>query len=162
MGPSRKLHSGKKEQNRIVKSLRTFFLEPPKSLNFHSENSGKEGRRPAWLSKELDKVKYKKEKHWRWNQGQVSWEEKRSAVWLWRDRIRKLGKVRYSWSWTCQEIQRIVKMASIGMLVRHGRWKKMYTHNTILPSVPQNGTQLMTINMEKAEVYSNFVCLCVH
>lgn len=38
MGPSGKLHSGKKEQNRTVRSLRTFFLEakisqvPPVSI----------------------------------------------------------------------------------------------------------------------------------
>ena len=37
------------------------------------KKSGKEGRRSAWLSKDLlVKLKYKKEMHRQWNQGQVS------------------------------------------------------------------------------------------
>jgi len=35
------------------------------------------------------KVKDKKEIHWQWKRGQVSWEECRDAAWLCRDGIRK-------------------------------------------------------------------------
>jgi len=40
------------------------------------EKSGKDGKRPAWLSRDLlVKLKGKKEMHRQWKQGQVSWEE---------------------------------------------------------------------------------------
>ncbi|GAB0206529.1 hypothetical protein GRJ2_003118500 [Grus japonensis] len=45
------------------------------------KKSGKEGRRPAWLSKDLlVKLDCKKEMHRQWNQGHVSWEEYRDAA----------------------------------------------------------------------------------
>jgi len=41
-----------------------------------SKKSGKEGKRPAWLSQDLlVKLKGRKEMHRQWKQGQVSWEE---------------------------------------------------------------------------------------
>lgn len=89
MGPSGKLYSGKKEQNRTVRSLRTFFLEPKSSqvppVSIQATKAGDQ----HGSGKTLAKVKHKKEMHRTWNQGQVSWEEKRSAVWLCRDRIGK-------------------------------------------------------------------------
>ncbi|KFQ74137.1 hypothetical protein N335_02350, partial [Phaethon lepturus] len=52
--------------------------------------SGKEGKRPAWLSQDLlVKLKGKKEMHRQWKQGQVSWDEYRDAAWLHRDGVRK-------------------------------------------------------------------------
>lgn len=160
MGPSGKLHSGKKEQNRTVRSLRTFFLEakisqvPPVSIQATKAGDQHGSAKTSWP---------------KWNT------RRKSTGHGIRDRYpgkkrevlcgcveTGLGKLRYNWSWIWQWIQRTVKMASIGMLVRNGRWKKMYTHNPILPSVPQNGTELITINMEKAEVCSNLVCLIVH
>ncbi|KAK4806903.1 LOW QUALITY PROTEIN: hypothetical protein QYF61_012624 [Mycteria americana] len=54
------------------------------------KKSGKEGRRPAWLSKDLlVKLKCKKEMHRQWKQGHVSWEEYRDSAWMCRDGIRK-------------------------------------------------------------------------
>jgi len=42
------------------------------------KKSGKEGKRPAWLSQDLlVKLKSKRELHRQWKQGQVSWEEYR-------------------------------------------------------------------------------------
>ncbi|KAK4816396.1 hypothetical protein QYF61_016713 [Mycteria americana] len=54
------------------------------------KKSGKEGKRPAWMSQELlVKLKGKKEMHRQWKQGQVSWEQYRDAAWLCRDGVRK-------------------------------------------------------------------------
>ena len=54
------------------------------------KKSGKEGKRPAWLSQDLlVKLKGKKEMHRQWKQGQVSWEEYRDAACLCRDGVRK-------------------------------------------------------------------------
>ncbi|KFQ75677.1 hypothetical protein N337_11763, partial [Phoenicopterus ruber ruber] len=54
------------------------------------KKSGKEGKRPAWLSQDLlVKLKAKKEMHRQWKQGQVSWEEYRDAARLCRDGVRK-------------------------------------------------------------------------
>ncbi|KAK4829240.1 hypothetical protein QYF61_002505 [Mycteria americana] len=54
------------------------------------KESGKEGKRPAWLSKDLlVKLKGKKEMHRQWKQGQISWEEYRDLARLCRDGLRK-------------------------------------------------------------------------
>ncbi|KFQ63524.1 hypothetical protein N334_07076, partial [Pelecanus crispus] len=54
------------------------------------KKSGKEGRRPAWKSRDmLVKLKGKKKMHRQWKQGQVSWEEYRDAARLCRDGVRK-------------------------------------------------------------------------
>ncbi|KFQ69267.1 hypothetical protein N335_01811, partial [Phaethon lepturus] len=54
------------------------------------KKSGKEGKRPAWLSGDLlVKLKGKKEMHRQWKQGQVSWEEYRDAAQLCRHGVRK-------------------------------------------------------------------------
>ncbi|KFZ65688.1 hypothetical protein N338_12981, partial [Podiceps cristatus] len=54
------------------------------------KKSGKEGKRPAWLSRDLlVKPKGKKETHRQWKQGQASWEEYREAARLCRDGVRK-------------------------------------------------------------------------
>ncbi|KAK4806906.1 hypothetical protein QYF61_012627 [Mycteria americana] len=54
------------------------------------KKSGKDGKRPAWMSQDLlVKLKGKKETHRQWKQGQVSWEEYRDAARLCRDGVRK-------------------------------------------------------------------------
>ena len=54
------------------------------------KKSGKEGRRPAWLRKDLlVELKCEKERHRQWNQGHVSWEEYRNAAQMCRDVIMK-------------------------------------------------------------------------
>jgi len=52
------------------------------------KKSGKKGKRPAQLSRDL-LFKEQKEMHSRWKQGQVSWEEYSEAARLCRDGIRK-------------------------------------------------------------------------
>jgi len=63
MGPPGNLPSGIKEQNRAGSSLRTFFFFRAQEHSFPPcEKSGKESRRPAWLSSDLlVKQKCKKE-----------------------------------------------------------------------------------------------------
>ena len=54
------------------------------------KNSGKERKRPAWLSGDLlVRLKGKRELHRQWKQGQVSWEEHRDAARLYRERVRR-------------------------------------------------------------------------
>ena len=54
------------------------------------KKSGKEGRRPAWLSKDLlVKLKHKREMHRQWKQGHSSWEEYRDTAQECRGGIRK-------------------------------------------------------------------------
>ncbi|KAK4811070.1 hypothetical protein QYF61_016356 [Mycteria americana] len=59
-------------------------------LILRCKKSGKEGKRPAWMSQDLlVKLKGKKEMHRQWKQGQVSWEEYRDTARLCRDGVRK-------------------------------------------------------------------------
>ncbi|KFQ75531.1 hypothetical protein N335_09898, partial [Phaethon lepturus] len=54
------------------------------------KKSGKEGKRPAWLSGDLlVKLKGKKKMPRQWQQGQVSWDEYRDTAWLCRDEVRR-------------------------------------------------------------------------
>ncbi|KAK4815291.1 hypothetical protein QYF61_026196 [Mycteria americana] len=54
------------------------------------KKSGKEGKRPAWMSQDLlVKLKGKMEMHRQWKQGQIPWEEHRDTAWLCRDGVRK-------------------------------------------------------------------------
>jgi len=54
------------------------------------KKSGREGKRPAWLRKEmLVKLRKKRELHRQWKQGLTSWEEYREAARLCRDGVRK-------------------------------------------------------------------------
>lgn len=99
MGPSGKLHSGKKEQNRTLKSLRAFFLEPKISLFPPvSIQAGKAG----------DQYSSVKTYWTKWNTRrkstghgirEISWEEKCYQV-----EEGQLGKLRYSRSWIWQGI----------------------------------------------------------
>ncbi|PKU45711.1 nedd4-binding protein 2-like 2 [Limosa lapponica baueri] len=57
------------------------------------KKSGKEGKRPAWLSQDLVvKLKGKKEMNKQWKQGQVFWEEYRDTAWLHRDGVMKAAE----------------------------------------------------------------------
>ncbi|KAK4806794.1 hypothetical protein QYF61_005590 [Mycteria americana] len=70
--------------------FKDIFLRTQELLIPTCKKSGKEGRRPAWLSKDLlVKLKCMKEVHWQWNQGHVSWEEYRDAAWMCRNGARK-------------------------------------------------------------------------
>ncbi|KAK4818023.1 hypothetical protein QYF61_004147 [Mycteria americana] len=54
------------------------------------KKSGKEVKRPAWMSQDLlVKLKGKKEMHRQWKQGERSWEEYRDTARLCRDGVRK-------------------------------------------------------------------------
>jgi len=54
------------------------------------KESGKEGKRPAWLSQDLlVTLKGKRDLHRQWKQGRVSWEECRDAAWLCGDGVRR-------------------------------------------------------------------------
>ena len=54
------------------------------------KQSGKEGKRPAWLRQGmLIKLRKKRELHRQWKQGQVTWEEYRDAARLCRDEARR-------------------------------------------------------------------------
>lgn len=160
MGHSGKLHLGKREQNRTVRSLRTFFLEPEISpFPPLSIQAGKAGDQHSSVKTSWTK--------WNTRRKSTGHGIKDRHPGKKREVLSGCGgpgleKLRYSWSWIWQGIQRIVKMASIGTLVRNGRLKKIYTHNPLLCSVPQSGTELITIDMEKVEVCSNFVCLSFH
>ena len=55
-----------------------------------SKKSGKGGRRPVWMSKELmRKLKGKKKVHEMWKKGLTTWEEYRNVVRACRDATRK-------------------------------------------------------------------------
>jgi len=55
------------------------------------KNSGKERKRPAWLSGDLlVRLKSKRELCRQWKQGQGSWEESKDTVWLCRDGVRRV------------------------------------------------------------------------
>ena len=57
-----------------------------------SRKSGKNARRPAWMSKELlAKLKHKKEACRGWKQGRVTWEEYGDVVRACRAEVRKAG-----------------------------------------------------------------------
>jgi len=54
------------------------------------KKSGKEGKRPAWLSRDLlVKLKGTKEMHRQWKQGQITREDYRDTVQLRREEVRK-------------------------------------------------------------------------
>lgn len=84
------------------------------------EKSGKDGRRPEWLNKDLFvKLRCKKEMHSQWNQRQVSWEEYREVAWMCRNGIRKVNAQLEIW----QGMWRIIR-ALTDMRDREGRLKK--------------------------------------
>jgi len=60
------------------------------------KKSGKEGKRPVWLSRDLlVKLKGRKELHRQWKQGQICWEEYRDTAQLCRHEV---NRPRHCWS----------------------------------------------------------------
>lgn len=54
------------------------------------KKSGKEGRTPEWLGKDLlVKLNCEKKMHMQWNQGDTLSEEYRDAAWMYRDGIKE-------------------------------------------------------------------------
>ncbi|KAK4815361.1 LOW QUALITY PROTEIN: hypothetical protein QYF61_001349 [Mycteria americana] len=87
--------------------------------------------------------------HRQWNQGQVSWEDYRDTSHLCRDGVRK-AKAQLELN-----LARDAKNSKNGFY-RKGRLKKMYQSPNPL-SAPINETgELVTMDMEKVEVHSNF------
>ncbi|KFQ55458.1 hypothetical protein N334_10646, partial [Pelecanus crispus] len=111
------------------------------------KKSGKEGKKPAWLSRDLlVKLKSKRERH-RWEQGQGAWEEYREAAQLCREGVRK-AKARLELN-----VARDVKNNKKGFY-RYVNQKRKAKEN-ILPLMNKNG-DLVSTDEEKAEVLNNF------
>ncbi|PKU42375.1 hypothetical protein llap_7322 [Limosa lapponica baueri] len=78
---------GAEQSWQVVKDA--FHIEQDLSFS-RCKKSGEEGKRSAWLSRNLlVKLNGKNEMHRQWKQGQVSWEEYREAAQLCRDWVRK-------------------------------------------------------------------------
>ncbi|KFQ60214.1 hypothetical protein N334_01909, partial [Pelecanus crispus] len=115
------------------------------------KKSGKEGRRPAWLSKDLlVRLKCKKEMHRQWNQGHVSWEEYRDTAQMCRHGIRK-AKAQLELSLTRKEKNITGFYRYVGQKRKITR-KCTQTHKNMINKT----RELVTTNMEKAEVLNNF------
>ncbi|KFM04158.1 hypothetical protein AS27_10724, partial [Aptenodytes forsteri] len=111
------------------------------------KKSGKEGKRPAWMSQDLQvKLKGKKEMHRQWKQGQVSLEEYREAARLCRDEVRK-AKV-----WLELNLARDTKNNK-GFYRYVSQKRKV--EESVTPLMKMTG-KLVTTDNEKAEVLNDF------
>ncbi|KFQ70162.1 hypothetical protein N335_13707, partial [Phaethon lepturus] len=111
------------------------------------KKSGKEGKRPACLSRDLlVKLKGKKEMHRPWKQGQVSWEEYRDTVRLCRDEVRKAK------TWLELNLSRDAKNNK--GFYTHVRQKRKVKES--VPPVTTKTGKLVTTDAEKAEVLKDF------
>ncbi|KFW11305.1 hypothetical protein N327_10989, partial [Fulmarus glacialis] len=111
------------------------------------KESGKEGKRPASLSRDLlVKLKDKKEMHRQWKQGQVSWEEYRDAARLRRDGVRKAK------AWLELNLAGDAKGNKKGFYRYVSQKKKV--KESIAPLMNTSGN-LVTMD-KKAEVLNNF------
>ena len=64
-----------------------------------SKKSGKGGRRPVWMSKELmHKIKGKRKVHEMWKKGLTTWEEYRNVFRACREEMRR-AKPTWNWIW---------------------------------------------------------------
>ncbi|KAK4825160.1 hypothetical protein QYF61_024549 [Mycteria americana] len=109
---------------------------------------GKEGKRPAWLSRDmLVKLKSKRELHRQWKQGQVTWEEYRDAARLCRDGVRKA------------KAQLKLNLARDAKNNKKGFYRYINQKRKVKESVPplmnKNG-DLVSTDKEKAEALNNF------
>ncbi|KFQ85226.1 hypothetical protein N337_10020, partial [Phoenicopterus ruber ruber] len=112
------------------------------------KKSGKEGKRPAWLSRDLlVKLKGKKEMHRQWKQGQVSWEEYRDAAWLCRYGVRKAK------AWMELNLARDAKNNKRGFYRYVSQKRKV--KESAPPLISRTG-KLVTMNDGKAEVPNFF------
>ncbi|KFM05399.1 hypothetical protein AS27_15836, partial [Aptenodytes forsteri] len=137
-------HKGAEQSWQIFKD--TFHRAQELLIPRHKK-SGKEGKRPAWLSRDLlVKLKGKKEMHRQWKQGQVSWEEYGDAARLCRDGVRK-AKV-----WMELNLARDAKNNKKGFYRYVSQKRKV--KESILPLMSKTG-KLVTTDEEKAEVLNN-------
>ena len=116
--------------------------------------SGKNARRPAWINKELlDKLKHRKETYRGWQQGQVAWEEYRETVRAARDQVRKAKTL----------IESNLASNLKGNTKSFCRYvgDKRKTRDNVGPLRKETG-DLVTWNIEKAEVLGDFFCLSLH
>ncbi|KAK4830538.1 hypothetical protein QYF61_011676 [Mycteria americana] len=108
----------------------------------------REGRRLAWLSRDLlVKLKGKKEKHRQWKQGQVSWEEYRDAARLCRDGVRKA------------KVQMELNLARDAKNNKKGFYRYVSQKRKVKESVPppmSKTGKLVTMDEENAKVLNNF------
>ncbi|KFZ54394.1 hypothetical protein N338_05423, partial [Podiceps cristatus] len=109
--------------------------------------SGKEGKRPAWLRREMPvKLRRKRELHRQRKQGQASWEEYRDASWLCRDKVRKI------------KAQLELNLAKDAKNNKKGFYRYISQKRMVKESVPplMSETGKLVTADEKAEVLNNF------
>ncbi|KAM6103455.1 uncharacterized protein LJ206_014212 [Theristicus caerulescens] len=112
------------------------------------KKSGKEGKRPAWLSHDLlVKLKGKKRLHRQWKKGLVSWEEYRDTAQLYKDGMRK-AKAQLELN-----LVRDAKNNKKGFYRYINQKRKV--KESIPPLMSKTG-KLITTDKEKAEVLNNF------
>jgi len=85
--------------------------------------------------------------HRQWQQGQVSWEEHRDAVWLCRDGVRRAK------AWLKLNLERDAKNNSKGFYRYVSQKRKV--KESVRPLMNKND-DLVSTDEEKAEVLSNF------
>jgi len=113
------------------------------------KKSGKEGKRPAWLSQELlVKLKDKEEMHKQWKQGQIPWEVCRGSAQLCRDGLRK-AKVQLG-----LDLARDVKNNKKGFYRYVSQKRKV--KESVPPHTMSKTGKLVTMDKAKAEVLSKF------
>ncbi|KFQ62398.1 hypothetical protein N334_02973, partial [Pelecanus crispus] len=111
------------------------------------KKSGKEGKRPAWLSRDLlVKLKSKRELHRQWKQGQVSWEEYREDAQLCREGVRK-AKAQLELN-----LARDIKNNKKGFY-RYVNQKRKVKES--VPPLMNKNSDLVSTDEEKAEVINN-------
>ncbi|KFQ53018.1 hypothetical protein N334_04373, partial [Pelecanus crispus] len=124
------------------------FYRAQELLVLRCKKSGKEGKRPAWLSRDLlVKLKIKRELHRQWKQGQVSWEEYREAARLCREGVRKA------------KAQLELILARDAKNNKKGFYRYVNQKRKVKESIspPMNKTgDLVSTDEEKAEVLNNF------
>jgi len=112
------------------------------------KKSGKEGKRRAWLSRDLlVKLKGKKEIHRHWKQGRVFWEEHRDAAQLCRVGVRKTK------AWIELNLERDAKNNKQGFYRYVGQKRKVKESVTPLMS---KTARLVTKDEKKAEVLNKY------
>ncbi|KFR06816.1 hypothetical protein Y956_10107, partial [Nipponia nippon] len=127
--------------------VKHHFLQAQDRCIPMSKKSSKEGRRPAWMSKELPaKLKWKKEVYRMCKKRQTTWEEYGNVVRVCRDAVRK-AKVHLELN-----LARDVKD-------KKGFFKYINQKRKVKESVPplmSSSGELITTDEEKAEVLNNF------